>query len=207
MPRLAAFQQDIASPPQYLTDARHQLDKTINGDYLNPGSNPYEAGMAKLIGDQAQGEYNTTFGASGRSHGGMAALLSSQGVGNALNNFYGGIYESERGRQQQAISAAPGFHGDEFTGINELFPAVANTAMLPVNAASAYGSAVTGLSSPYSNQSQTTTQKTPLLPQALGLAGMIGSAFMPMPAVGGGLGSIMMGGGTQNYFNAHPFGG
>jgi hypothetical protein len=199
------IQQDIASPPQYVTDARSQLDKTINGDYLNPERNPYSAGMAKLIADRTQGGYNATFGASGRSHGGLAALLSSQGVGDALGNFYGNIYESERGRQQQAIGAAPGFHGDEFTGINELFPAVANTAMLPVNAANAYGQGITGASSPYNTQ--TTTQKTPLLPQALGLAGMIGSAFMPMPGVGGGLGSIMVGGGTQNYFNAHPFGG
>lgn len=201
------IQQDIAHPPQYLTDARSQLDKTIKGDYLNPESNPYSAGMAKLIADRTQGGYGATFGASGRSHGGLAALLSSQGVGDALGNFYGNIYESERGRQQQAIGAAPAFHGDEFTGINELFPAVANTAMLPVNAANAYGQAITGLSSPYNNQTQTTTQKTPLLPQALGLAGMIGSAFMPMPGVGGGLGSIMMGGGTNSFFNSHPFGG
>lgn len=208
---ISRIQQNMAHPPQYLTDARGQLDRTINGDYLNPESNPYASGMAKLIADRTQGGYNTTFGASGRSHGGLAALLSSQGVGDALGQFYGGIYENERGRQQQAMMAAPGFHGDEYTDINELVPTITNTAMLPVNAANAYGQGITGASSPYNTQ--TTTQKQSLLPQALGLAGMIGGAFMGMPPVGGGMGlsSIMQGGGTSSFFggsrNPFSFGG
>lgn len=173
------------NPPAYSTDARAQLDKTINGDYIN--ANPYTGGIADLIAQKTQGQYNTTFGASGRSHGGMAALLSAQGVGDALSQFYNQNYQQERGMQQQAIGMAPGFNQDEYTGINNLLPAVNNRAMLPLNAANAYGQGITGVSSPYSTQ----TQKTPFgLGSALGLAAQIGSAFIPGAGAVGGLSKI-----------------
>jgi hypothetical protein len=178
--------QKIAAPPSYVTDARAQLDKTINGDYLDPATNPYSSGMAKLIADRTQGNYNATFGASGRAHGGLAALLSTQGVGDSLNKFYGDIYNNERQRQYGATMAEPAFHQDEYTDINELFPAVQNTAMLPLQAAGQYAGGLGGLLSPYNTS--TTTQKQSMLPQLLGLAAQIGSAFMPMP--GGGMASM-----------------
>lgn len=179
---------NIAAPPSYVTDARNQLDKTINGDYVN--SNPYTAGISKLIGDRAQGNYNQTFGASGRSHGGLAALLSQQGVGDALQTFHSGVYDQERGRQQQAMMAAPGFHQDEYTDTNALFPAVNNQVMMPLNAAGAYAGGMGGLMSPYNTSTQTQKQGFGLA-QAIGLAAQLGSAFIP---TGGGMG---MGGGMS----------
>ena len=181
---------NVNTPPQYLTDARAQLDKTINGDYLDPASNPYASGMAKLIADRTQGNYNQTFGASGRAHGGLAALLSGQGVGDALGSFYGGLYQNERGAQQQATMAAPAFHQDQYTDINNLLPAVQGTSMLPLNAAATYAAGTGGLLSPYTNTTQTQKQGFGL-GQILGLAGMVGGAFMP----GGGLAGLMGGGG------------
>jgi hypothetical protein len=196
---IGQINNNITHPPSFVTDAQAQLDKTINGDYLNPESNPYASGMAKLIGDRTQGNYNATFGASGRSHGGLAAMLQGQGVGDALQSFYGNIYEGERGRQQAATMAAPAFHQDQYTDINELFPAVNNTAMLPINAANAYAGGLGQLIAPYATQ--TTKSKQGFgLQQALGLAGMIGGALMPMPSaipMGGGGGGLMnMGGGN-----------
>lgn len=192
--------QKIAAPPGYLTDARAELDKTIQGDYLDPSTNPHAEGMAKLIADRTQGNYNATFGASGRAHGGLASLLSTQGVGDALNNFYGNIYNTERGRQTAATMAAPAFHQDEYTDINALFPAVNNASMLPLNAAGAYAGGLSGLLSPYNTQ--TTTQKQSMLPQLLGLAAQIGGAAMGAP----GLGSAMGGGfgGMAGMLNAMP---
>ena len=182
---ISQINQKISNPAQYFTDARTQLDKTINGDYLDPASNPYASGMAKLIADRTAGNYAATFGASGRAHGGLASLLSSQGIGDALNNFYGNIYNSERGRQQQAIMAAPSFNQDEYTGINELFPAVQNTATLPMQLASSYAGGLGNLISPYTTTK--TTQKQGFgLAQALGLAAQIGSAAMGMPMPSGG---------------------
>lgn len=194
---LGTIQNNIAHPPSYVTDARAQLDKTINGDYLDPASNPYASGMAKLIADKTQGEYNTTFGASGRSHGGLSALLSGQGVGNALDSFYGGIYQNERGLQQQAALAAPAFHQDQYTDTNALFSGVNGLAMMPLNAAATYSGATGNLLSPYSTQS--TTQKQGFgIQQAIGLAAMIAGAASGNPmAMSAGASMAGSGGGGQ----------
>lgn len=205
--------KNIASPAPFITDAQTNLDKTINGDYLDPSTNPYSAGMAKLIADRTQGEYNSTFGASGRSHGGLAALLSGQGVGDALNNFYGNIYNTERGNQQQATLAEPAFNSDQYTGINELFPAVSNTASLPLNIAGSYASGTGNLIQPYATS--TTTQKQGFgLQQAIGLAAAIAGAATGNPMAmsaglnmaggsggGGGL-APMIGGGTNAFLSS-----
>lgn len=180
---------NMAKPPGYLTDARTQLDKTIQGDYVN--SNPYTGGIADLIAKKTAGNYNASFGASGRSHGGLAALLSGQGIGDALGQFYSGVYDQERGRQQQAIGEAPAFHGDEYTDINALFPAVNNAAMMPLNAATQYSGGITGLISPYTTDKQ--VEKTSGLGSILGPALMLGGALFP-PAAGLGAGMGAMGG-------------
>ena len=188
---------NMTNPSAFTTDAQGLLDNTINGQYLTPGTNPYEAGMAKQIADQTGGQYASTFGASGRAHGGLAALLSSQGVGNALDNFYGNIYEQERSRQQQAMMAAPAFHADQFTAANEMFPQINATAMGPLQAAALYGNSVAGTVGPYGTT--TTTQKTPFgLQQAIGL-GMMGASMIP------GVGNILGLGGAGAY-GASPFG-
>lgn len=186
---------NIASPPAYLTDARSELDKTIKGDYLDPSTNPYSSGMAKLIADRTQGNYNATFGASGRAHGGLAALLSSQGVADALGGFYNNIYNQERGRQTAATMDAPAFHQDEYTDINELFPAVQQTAGLPLNAAATYAGGLGSLLSPYGTQ--TTTKKKPIgLADYIGLAAQSGGAAFPPIGLMGGGGAGGFGGGA-----------
>lgn len=195
------IQAKIASPPGYLTSARQTLDNTIRGDFLDPSTNPHAAGIADLIAKRTQAGYNQTFGASGRSRGGLAALLSSQGVGDALGQFYGNLYEQERGRQQQAVGMAPGFHADEYTDLNALFPAVSNLAMLPLNAANAYGAGVTNVNAPYTTEK--TTQKSGGLGQVLGtglgLAGMIGGAFFPPAGLLGGAAGAGPGGISNPY--------
>lgn len=161
--------KNIAAPPAYLTDARGQLDHTINGQYLDPASNPYAGGMADLIAKRTGGQYNQTFGASGRAHGGLASMLSGQGVADALGSFYGGIYENERGRQQQATFAAPSFHQDEYTDANNLIPAVSNVSMMPLGAANTYASGMGNLIAPYTTTTQKQSGLGTILGPALGL--------------------------------------
>lgn len=173
---LAKIGQNVTTPPQYAIDARTQLGKTINGDYVN--ANPYTGGIADLIAKKAQGNYAATFGASGRSRGGLAALLSGQGVGDALQSFYSGVYDQERGRQQQAIGMAPAFNADEYTGTNALLGGVNAASMMPLNAANAYGGGVTQVNAPYATDT-TTTKQSMGLGQILGMAAQIGSAFIP----------------------------
>ncbi len=157
------IQSNINNPPAYLSAARDNMTRTINGDFVN--SNPELENMARRIGDQAQGGYAATFGASGRSHGGMAALLSAQGVGDALSTFRGNQYNFERGLQQQATMAAPAFHQDEYTDINALFPAIQSATNLPMGVANQYALGIGGLAQPYTNSRGTQTQS-----QGFGLA-------------------------------------
>lgn len=212
----AAIQQisdRIAAPPAYVTAARDQLGKTINGDYI--GANPHTSAIADQIAQRTGAQYNSTFGAAGRAHGGLAALLSGQGVGDALQSLYGNQYNAERGMQQQAIMAAPGFHQDENTDIQALFPAMNNAAMGPLQAASLYGQGVNNVAGQYGTQK--TTEKTPFgLAQAAGLAMQLGGAIgtggasLGMGGMGGLSGILgpaaggIAGGGMSNWGSAFP---
>jgi hypothetical protein len=77
----------------------------------------------------------------------------------------------------QSRWALQGFHQDEYTDINELFPAVQQTAGLPLNAAATYAGGLGSLLSPYGTQT-TTQQKKMGLADYIGLAAQIGGAFM-----------------------------
>lgn len=167
----------LQKPPSYATDARAQLSKIINGDYIN--SNPYTGKIADQIAQRTGAQYNSTFGSAGRAHGGLAALLSAQGVGDALQSFYGNQYNGERQLQQQAIGMAPAFNQDEFVAGNALLPLVQGSAVLPGQVAGQYASGVANATSPYVQN--TTTQKTgglgQVLSTGLGLAAQIGGAI------------------------------
>jgi hypothetical protein len=182
---IAQINQNVAAPPAYLTDARANLDKTINGDFV--GKNPYIDHAADLVAQKTGAQYESSFGGAGRAHGGLAALLSSQGVGDALNGLYGQQYNQERGLQQQAIMAAPGFHQDQQqTDIGALIPGINASAMLPGQVAGQYAAGVTNATSPYGTKTQ--TEKSSMLPQLLGMAAQIGGAAFgePVPPMSGG---------------------
>lgn len=180
-----------ATKPQYLTDSEGQLDKTINGGYLN--NNPYIDQIAQQTGDQAQAGYNSTFGASGNAGSGLAALLSSQGVANAIAQSRYGEYNDERTLQQQAIGAAPAFYQGDFAGVNPAIAAANADNTLPVQNAVNTSNAMVGATNPYI----TTTQKQ----SGGGLGQIIGGALSLglAPFTGGaslaGLGGLLAGGG------------
>lgn len=183
----------MANPPAYATDARTQLDKTINGDYVN--SNPWTGQMADQIAQRTGAQYDSTFGAAGRAHGGLSALLSSQGVGDALSNFYGNQYNTERGQQQQAIGMAPAFNADEYAGVSPLLAASQTAAQLPMMPAGAYASGIAGATSPYGTRTETQTQ--PWGPAALGAALSVASAAFGAPGAGAGLSGLLSGGASK----------
>lgn len=187
-------------PPAYATDARAQLDKTINGDYVN--SNPYTGAIADLIAKKTGAQYDSTFGAAGRAHGGLAALLSGQGVGDALQSFYGSQYNNERGMQQQAIGMAPSFNQDEYTGVNNIVPAMTGMAAAPGQIAGQYANGVTNATSPYvqNKTTQTSGGLGQILATGLGLASMVaapftGGASLGMSGLMGGMGAGLGGAG------------
>jgi hypothetical protein len=189
----------ITDKPQYLQDATAQIQHTINGDNL--GKNPYSSQLAGQIADETGNQYNTTFGASGRAGGGLAAMLSSQGVGTALANFYNNQYNTDRSLQQQATLAAPAFYQNEFSGVSPLTSLAGTSALLPLQGANAYSAGVTSATAPYASSNATNTQTTSglgtILGPALGLAGALftggGSALSGLTSAGSSLGSSLAG--------------
>lgn len=93
------------------------LNDTISGKYLNPSSNPYMQKMGDMITQKAKlalgGQANQLGSMFQKSGMGMGSgertytnkLISdtNQSLGNSLAGLYGQNYESERGRQMQAI--------------------------------------------------------------------------------------------------------
>lgn len=188
---------NITAPPSYNATARRELERTINGDYVN--SNPHTGGIADLIAAKTGAQYNSTFGAAGRSRGGMAALLSGQGVGDALRSFYSDTYNNERQLQQQAIMAAPGFNQDEYTAINNFMPVAQASTLLPLQGATAYSGGVANAAAPYV-RNVTTERTTPsLLSQIASGVGIVSQGLGA--ALGGGGMAGMMGGGGKSIGN------
>ena len=93
------------------------LNDTISGKYLNPSSNPYMQKMGNMITEQAKralgGQANqmgAMFQKSGMGGGSGERMYknklisdTNQSLGNSLAGLYGQNYQTERGRQMQAI--------------------------------------------------------------------------------------------------------
>jgi hypothetical protein len=108
--------------------ANPYLNSTANGNYLTEQTNPYLRGMFNdatgAITDQFKNAIApglaSQFSAAGRTGSGAAANAfdnASGTLGRTLNNaassIYGGAYENERQRQQQAISMLSGNYNTE----------------------------------------------------------------------------------------------
>ena len=104
----------------------NQLEKTLSGDYLSPGSNPFldqtYSAAARNMTDQYQMATapSNAIAAQQAGVGGGSAdqqnqALSRFGLGQNLSDLatqiYGGNYAQERGLQNSAMSAIPGMQG------------------------------------------------------------------------------------------------
>lgn len=120
-------------------------NRTISGEYLTPETNPYLADIAKRVGGGAMASINTTFGGHGRTGSGLHAQLGAQGVGDALTDLYGQQYNAERGRQQQAIAAAPQLDAARYLAPQALISAGQNVSARPFDVATQQGGILANL--------------------------------------------------------------
>lgn len=101
-------QQQAAGNP-LLDPAMQQMQATIRGDYLNPETNPYLSQTVDSALAKAASGVNSQFG-TGDNYGGSA---HQEWLGRTLADtalpYYFGNYNTERGRQDTAAGAAPGF--------------------------------------------------------------------------------------------------
>jgi hypothetical protein len=146
--------------------AMPMLLKAAQGDYLSPDSNPW----LKSTYDQAFGNVQNSVGSAmagaGRfGSGAMAGALTS-GAGNLASQIYGGNYQQERSRQQEA----QGTIGNLFnTGIGLGISANADAGQLASGDRSAVQQALGQLSNNYNSGLDATTRMAALSP-ALGEA-------------------------------------
>lgn len=119
-----AFQN--STPSSLLAPAEQQMLQTIQGNYLNPASNPYLRDTfdqaAKAMSDSylttTQPRTDSLFGRSGQAFGGNSGYQETvarnqlgfgQNLKNLATDIYGGNYTRERQNQVGATQNAPGF--------------------------------------------------------------------------------------------------
>lgn len=100
--------QGMATDPNNLNaSATGQLQNTLNGNYLNAGSNPYLGGVMDQALNKVRSSLDSQFNLAGRTGSGAAANAFAENASNALTNIGYQNYNDERGRQQQAALIAP----------------------------------------------------------------------------------------------------
>jgi hypothetical protein len=129
---LAAAQQRATMGNPLVPAAQQAAQQTIQGGFL--GGNPFFEGAFRGATQGAQTAYQdatqTALSNASRAgrygSGAMGTALDRAGgvFANALTNTAGALayqnYDTERGRQQAMIGAAPGLAGADYTDINQL---------------------------------------------------------------------------------------
>jgi hypothetical protein len=121
-----------------ITGEAEQLGaSTLRGDYLDPSSNPwlertFQAGARGVTSEYQNAvlpalETRFARGGSGNSNYGAALGRSQDALGTSLGDLatqiYGGAYEAERGRQNQALAMAPMLQQLGYADIDQLMRA------------------------------------------------------------------------------------
>lgn len=91
--------------------------QTINGGFL--GANPYLDQTFNRAALQTQNQLSSQFAGSGRNQQAAMGLRSDQ-LNDLATGIYGGAYDSERNRQQQAIGNAAGLANQDYTDLGQL---------------------------------------------------------------------------------------
>lgn len=114
--------QKANDPNSLAAMSQRQLGSTINGDYLNPNSNPYLAGAVEDALGQARTAFMSQYGGSAGSNIGNSGYQEAlaRGLGSAATNAYLGAYNSERANQMAAVGMAPQY---DYLQANALFGA------------------------------------------------------------------------------------
>lgn len=91
-----------------LNSAQNQVQKTINGDYLNPDTNPYLAQSANDALGLAKSQFNSQYtGAFGDANNANMQEGLARNLGNTALPFYMNNYNTARGQQLSTALQAP----------------------------------------------------------------------------------------------------
>ncbi len=107
-----------------------EMMKTINGDYLNPGTNPYLKDTVDQALGQARSQFNSQYaniagGGDNLTNSGFQEGLT-RNLANTALPFYNQNYQTERGRQLGAATAAPDYTTSQYNAAFSPFTAYSN---------------------------------------------------------------------------------
>jgi len=131
--------QNIANSPGTIGAAVTANNKTLNGDYLNPSSNPYIQDIANRSAAMAGAGANATFGGAGRTGSGLAGYYAGKGAADAANDVFYTNYNDERARQLEAAGQAPSLEAGRYLAPQALISAGQNISARPFDINSQYG--------------------------------------------------------------------
>lgn len=102
-----AMQAQTAQNGQVAPAAQSEWLKTIQGQYLDPKSNPWLRDVADRAGYEAENRINSQYGSSGRAGSGAYANALADAQVGTRNALYAQNYTNERGNMMGALGMAP----------------------------------------------------------------------------------------------------
>ncbi len=105
-----------------------EYERTLQGDYLNPSTNPYLDMVYKHAAGLVGADVDSRFAGSGRYGSGAHQGVLAEKLGGLASNLFGQNYQSERARQAAAAAGAPSFFFSPYQLYASLFPNLKNTA-------------------------------------------------------------------------------
>lgn len=169
----------LAQNNQLAGNAANLANQTLSGGFL--GSNPYLDQTFNQAALATQNQLASQFAGSGRNIDASQGLRSQQ-LNNLATGIYGGAYENERNRQQQALGMSPMLSQAQYGDLDRLL----GVGQSGSTALDQYMGRVTGN---YGSSTRQTGGGNALSGAAGGA--MMGSMFGPWGAlIGGGLGAL-----------------
>lgn len=102
-----------------MNSANQMLTNTMNGDYMNPNSNPYLASNVNAAMDAAGAKVNSQF--SGSNYGTTAHQGTlANALGSVAGQMYGQNYQDERTQQMRAASYVPQYAQQDYADAQAL---------------------------------------------------------------------------------------
>lgn len=183
------YATDKANASNNLTSqASNYLSGAINGNYLDPNTNPNLGALTKAVTDPIQSSLSAQFSRAGRGNSGDAAQYISQGMTSGLAAPLFNQYNTERGLQQSAAAMAPSMDAAGSQALDQ------------------YLQRLQGLGSMGGSSSGTsTTTSTPSTASMIGSGALMGLGLLS----GGATSPLSLAGGTGSLFGllgSNPFG-
>ncbi len=95
------------NPNQLNTNASGLVNRTLQGDFLSPDTNPFLQSTFNRAADLTRGRLDTEFAGAGRNLGASMPARSEE-LQTLASNIFGPNFQAERDRQVNAVGQAQG---------------------------------------------------------------------------------------------------